>query len=64
MTTEERLAQAIAERDAAVAARDALAGAVREFVVATDAFLADPCASEREYAMARVAALAAAGGAR
>lgn len=64
-----QLAQAIAERDAAVAARDALAGAVREEREAQDAFdnagWDTYAAAARAIASARGvtdAALAAAGG--
>lgn len=66
LTAEERLAQVTAERDAAIAARDALAGAVREMIAATDDRIMGMADGRRVYdaRAALDAALAAAGGAR
>lgn len=58
----ETLTQVTAERDAAAAQRDALATVARRYVVATDAFLADACAGERDHAAALIALVAALAG--
>lgn len=65
-TSLEMRAEALAERDAAVAQRDALAAAVREYIAALDA----PCVTGGTFAASSAAStaldatLAAAGGAR